>query len=110
MIGFGVSPSTEMVPGSTGSAAAAAKPPAQTARTRPKRIRVFKAATGYADMRGAGNFSLTHRRFSIQSHMGEITTALTFDDVLLLPALSSVLPAETDLSTRLTRSISLNIP
>lgn len=61
-------------------------------------------------MRCAGNFSLTHRRFSIQSHMGEITTALTFDDVLLLPALSSVLPAETDLSTRLTSSISLNIP
>ncbi|MDB6139908.1 MAG: hypothetical protein JWO94_2980, partial [Verrucomicrobiaceae bacterium] len=26
--------------------------------------------------------------------MGEINTALSFDDVLLLPALSSVLPAE----------------
>ncbi len=42
--------------------------------------------------------------------MGEITTALSFDDVLLLPALSGVLPAEADLTTRLTSTISLNIP
>ncbi|MDH4275370.1 MAG: IMP dehydrogenase, partial [Gammaproteobacteria bacterium] len=36
--------------------------------------------------------------------------ALTFDDVLLLPAHSLVLPKEVDLSTRLTREITLNIP
>jgi IMP dehydrogenase len=36
--------------------------------------------------------------------------ALTFDDVLLRPGRSEVLPAETDISTRLTRSISLNLP
>ena len=36
--------------------------------------------------------------------------ALTFDDVLLQPGRSEVLPAETDISTRLTRSISLNLP
>lgn len=36
--------------------------------------------------------------------------ALTFDDVLLLPAHSQVLPSEVDLKTRLTRSISLNMP
>ncbi|MCH8492602.1 MAG: IMP dehydrogenase [Idiomarina sp.] len=36
--------------------------------------------------------------------------ALTFDDVLLLPAHSTVLPHTADLNTRLTRSISLNIP
>ncbi len=36
--------------------------------------------------------------------------ALTFDDVLLLPALSHVLPSEVDLKTRLTRTINLNIP
>ncbi len=36
--------------------------------------------------------------------------ALTFDDVLLLPAYSQVLPSEVDLKTRLTKSISLNIP
>ncbi|MGI4856732.1 MAG: IMP dehydrogenase [Janthinobacterium lividum] len=39
-----------------------------------------------------------------------IQTALTFDDVLLVPAFSSVLPRETDLKTKLTRNISLNIP
>jgi IMP dehydrogenase len=35
---------------------------------------------------------------------------LTFDDVLLLPARSSVLPAQTDTRTLLTRTIPLNIP
>jgi IMP dehydrogenase len=36
--------------------------------------------------------------------------ALTFDDVLLLPAYSEVLPSQVDLSTRLTRNIALHIP
>ena len=36
--------------------------------------------------------------------------ALTFDDVLLLPAYSQVLPSEVDLRTRLTRDIRLGIP
>jgi IMP dehydrogenase len=36
--------------------------------------------------------------------------ALTFDDVLLVPAFSQVLPKDTDLSTQLTRNIRLNIP
>ncbi|MEE4362053.1 MAG: IMP dehydrogenase [Pseudomonadales bacterium] len=36
--------------------------------------------------------------------------ALTFDDVLLLPAYSEVLPSQVDLTTRLTRNIRLNIP
>ena len=36
--------------------------------------------------------------------------ALTFDDVLLLPAHSSVLPKEVQLKTRLTKDIELNIP
>ena len=40
----------------------------------------------------------------------EIREALTFDDVLLQPAESSVLPAGVDTSTRLTRSIQLGIP
>lgn len=39
-----------------------------------------------------------------------IEKALTFDDVLLVPAYSEVLPNETSLQTRLTRNISLNIP
>jgi IMP dehydrogenase len=36
--------------------------------------------------------------------------ALTFDDVLLVPAYSEVLPREVDLSTRITRRIRLNLP
>ena len=36
--------------------------------------------------------------------------ALTYDDVLLLPAYSEVLPRDTDTTTRLTRNITLNIP
>ena len=35
---------------------------------------------------------------------------LTFDDVLIRPGLSDVLPSEADVRTRITRSISLNIP
>ena len=40
----------------------------------------------------------------------KIREALTFDDVLLEPSRSAVLPAETNVATRLTRYISLNIP
>jgi IMP dehydrogenase len=36
--------------------------------------------------------------------------ALTFDDVLLVPAYSNILPKDTSLRTRLTRNITLNIP
>ncbi|MEI8385259.1 MAG: IMP dehydrogenase [Nitrosomonadaceae bacterium] len=39
-----------------------------------------------------------------------VKKALTFDDVLLLPAHSVVLPRDVKLATKLTRSISLNIP
>ncbi|MBT8519708.1 IMP dehydrogenase [Polynucleobacter paneuropaeus] len=39
-----------------------------------------------------------------------IQKALTFDDVLLVPAYSSVLPRDANLATQLTRSISLNTP
>jgi IMP dehydrogenase len=40
----------------------------------------------------------------------KIRPAYTFDDVLLAPAKSEVLPSSVDLSTRLTREITLNIP
>ncbi|WP_417723625.1 IMP dehydrogenase [Salipiger sp.] len=40
----------------------------------------------------------------------EIREALTFDDVLLVPAASSVLPSTADTRTRVTRAIALNIP
>jgi len=42
--------------------------------------------------------------------MRVIGEALTFDDVLLLPGYSNVLPKDVDLSTRLTRGIDLNVP
>jgi IMP dehydrogenase len=40
----------------------------------------------------------------------DIRQALTFDDVMLVPAASSVLPAETDTRARFTREIALGIP
>jgi IMP dehydrogenase len=40
----------------------------------------------------------------------ELGTALTFDDVLLVPRHSHVLPSDTDVSTRLSRHIRLNVP
>ena len=42
--------------------------------------------------------------------MRPVQKALTFDDVLLVPAHSSVLPRNVSLKTRLTRNIQLNIP
>ena len=39
-----------------------------------------------------------------------LATALTFDDVLLVPRYSDVLPNQVDVSTRLTRNIRLNVP
>src|ERR1041385_5121833 len=40
----------------------------------------------------------------------ELATALTFDDVLLVPQHSTVLPYQVDVSTQLTRRIRLNVP
>ena len=40
----------------------------------------------------------------------DIATALTFDDVLLVPQHSTVLPNQVDISTRFTRNIRLNVP
>ena len=41
---------------------------------------------------------------------GAFREALTFDDVLLRPGLSELLPSDADIRTRITREISLNIP
>ena len=40
----------------------------------------------------------------------EIREALTFDDVLLVPAASSVLPSDADTATFVTKAIRMNIP
>ena len=39
-----------------------------------------------------------------------LETGLTFDDVLLVPAYSEVMPGEVDVSSQLTRNITLNVP
>ncbi len=49
----------------------------------------------------------TPQRIAQDKFIGE---ALTFDDVLLVPSFSNVLPREVDISTRLTREIRLNVP
>jgi IMP dehydrogenase len=46
----------------------------------------------------------------INQALFESTEALTFDDVLVVPAYSEVLPVETDISSQLTAGIRLNIP
>src|SRR5262250_942956 len=40
----------------------------------------------------------------------QLQTALTFDDILLVPQHSNVTPSQVDVSTRLTRNIGLNVP
>lgn len=40
----------------------------------------------------------------------DVTIALTFDDVLLVPRQSEILPADVEVSTQLTRNIALNVP
>src|SRR6202049_697975 len=48
-------------------------------------------------------------RAQVQGCQG-IREAYTFDDVLLKPGLSDILPSEADIRSHLTRAISLNIP
>jgi IMP dehydrogenase len=49
-------------------------------------------------------------QLTLTSAATDIETALTFDDVLLVPRHSTVLPTQVDVSTRLTRNIRLNVP
>ncbi len=59
-----------------------------------------------------------NNRRSLTLHMETVKTvldkflgeALTYDDVLLVPAFSQVLPREVDISTKLTREITINAP
>ncbi len=41
---------------------------------------------------------------------GDLGLALTFDDVLVVPAASEVMPGQVNVASRVTRTISLNIP
>ena len=47
---------------------------------------------------------------AVKSNMRVLQKALTFDDVLLVPAHSAVLPKDTQLSSQLTRGLRLNLP
>ena len=56
---------------------------------------------------------MAHTKFELDtpaSLEAGLRTALTFDDVLLVPRHSTVLPAQVDVTTRLTRDIALNVP
>jgi IMP dehydrogenase len=50
------------------------------------------------------------REFGMAEMNGSLREAFTFDDVLLRPGLSEVLPSEVDIRSRITRSITLNVP
>jgi len=62
--------------------------------------------------RGSRTIDGAAPRPEVPTHMldGAIPDALTFDDVLLLPARSDVVPSRVDVTTHLTRNIRLNIP
>ena len=47
----------------------------------------------------------------MQSHISKIVgEGLTYDDVLLIPAYSEVLPREVNITTKFTKNIELNVP
>src|SRR5688572_15025908 len=51
-----------------------------------------------------------HMEFNLKSKHELFADALTFDDVLLVPGYSDVLPREVNISTRLSRNIRINVP
>ena len=66
----------------------------------------------HGDVLGAEISWMAHGAYELKGFDDpmEIREALTFDDVLLEPARSAVLPSNVDTSTRVTREISLGIP
>src|SRR5688572_26860642 len=64
------------------------------------------AATRHAE----DSMELKTPTLTLSDTLAGIATALTFDDVLLVPQHSTVLPTQVDVSTRLTRNIRLNVP
>ncbi len=53
---------------------------------------------------------VANKNISRSDIIKEIQESLTFDDLLLKPAASNVLPADADTKTRITKKISINIP
>src|SRR5438093_13111495 len=68
-------------------------------RVRPRDVLVYEDTAVIHLSRTPGNFD---EKFAMEG--------LTFDDVLIIPAASSVLPSDVSTRTRLTRTITINIP
>jgi len=69
-----------------------------------RKARLFSSGT--AGAWGAGKLELAMATIE----RSVLSEAFTFDDVLLKPGLSDVLPSDVDIRTRITREISLNLP
>jgi IMP dehydrogenase len=75
-------------------------------------LRAFRASPPFGAMAKRSSIQLLSS-FGLRPEamrFQEIPEALTFDDVLLLPAKSDVLPTETDTTTAFSRRIKLNVP
>jgi IMP dehydrogenase len=78
---------------------------------RPPRIYFYlKAASGSGREFGMAAITNGSTNGSGAVTNGALREAYTFDDVLLRPGLSDVLPSEVDIRSRITRAIALNIP
>src|SRR5438132_6828527 len=87
-------------------------------RAAPNRPRPTSSRPGFAAAHNWGLTSISIARGALvyiappsdRRRPMEIRQALTFDDVMLVPAASGILPTDTDTGTRLTREINLGIP
>src|SRR3977135_186615 len=69
-----------------------------------------RAAEGDVHLKGTSRRNAAERSWQMAQGLQAIREAYTFDDVLLKPGLSDILPSEADIRSRVTRSIPLNIP
>ena len=74
------------------------------------RCGTLNGAPNWTDLPGEPTYAEHAKRTIHRAGMMEIRQALTFDDVMLVPAASSILPGDTDTRTRITREIELGIP
>ena len=56
------------------------------------------------------NISLKLINIRLNCNMKNLTEALTFDDVLIVPSKSSIKPSDADVKTKITKNITLKIP
>src|SRR5689334_22261519 len=88
-------------------------PPRRSSPPFPSRLRgaialsTFEPAAPYAAAPVSTPEERTMAKRPIDNDLG---LALTFDDVLLVPAAPEVLPSQVNVASRVTRTISLNIP